>query len=63
MSHSLSSAAVVIGALRTNISETANRNLALQNIHLVYSYFMPVCSIVKTRPSAIGHQVVHGTEG
>ena len=46
-----------------------------------YSYFMPVCSIVKTitprcrgrpdalfiaqgrRPSAIVHQVVHGTEG
>ena len=48
--------------------------------YLLYSYFMPVCSIVKTitprcrgrpdsqlheaeRPSAIVHQVVHGTEG
>ena len=46
---------------------------------ILYSYFMPVCSIVKTitsrcrgrpdallyevRPSAIVHQVVHGTEG
>ena len=37
---------------------------------IFYSYFMPVCSIVKTitprcrgPPDALLHQVVHGAEG
>ena len=50
--------------------ETRFKTVGVTNSDILYSYFMPVCSIVKSitlrcrgRPDALLHEVVHGTEG